>query len=73
MLPFTIAHIRDFGQKNRIDFGVSISAYVDLFDFEYKSLFLLRFISIVHSYLSKHVWSLNEPLQYIIAKIKIYI
>ena len=32
-------YLREFGQKNRFDFGASISAYVDLFDFEYVFIF----------------------------------
>ena len=61
---------REFGQKNKFDFGMSIFAFVVFCIAEYTWSFLLRFISVAQGYSPEHRAWLNEPLKCIVAKIK---
>ena len=62
----------EFGQKIRFDFGMSVFSFVGFCNAEFKSSFLLRFISVAREYSSEHRACFNEPLKCIAIKIKTY-
>ena len=53
---------REFEQKIRFDFGMSVFTFVGFRNAEYKSLVLLRFNSVAQGYSSKHRACLSDPL-----------
>ena len=61
---------REFGQKFRFGFGMSVFTFVGFYNAECKSSFLLRFISVTQGYSLEHMACLNDPLKCIVAKIK---
>ena len=63
---------REFWQEIRFDFGISVFTFVGFCNAEFKSLFLLRFISVAQGYSSEQRVCLNEPLKRIFVKIKTY-
>ena len=64
--------IREFGQKIRFAFGMSVFTFVGFCNAEYKSSFWLRHISVDQGYSSEHRACINEHLKCIVAKIKTY-
>ena len=59
-----------FGQKIGFDFEMSVFTFVRFRNSEYKSLLLIRFISVARGCSSKHGVCLNDLLKYDVAKRK---
>ena len=54
---------REFGLKIQFDFGIIVFTIVGIRNAEYKSAFLVKFISVAEEYSHKHMAFLNGPLK----------